>query len=231
VGPNGEIDQTWSLGPKGESREVLLYLPLYKGVVIQEVDLDEGAEIRPPAPFRISGPVVYYGTSITQGGCASNPGMSYPAIVSRRLNLDFVNLGFSGNGWGEEEMAKAMAEIQASAYVLDYWANVSTEDFRKTLPPFVKILRQARPRIPILVMGPFYQTGGFDSEKKKAAEDFVSERRNAGDDRIAFVDGESMITEKTAYGLVDGIHPNTLGFQRMADGMEGPLKKALGLEK
>ena len=229
VGTQGEINQTWDLGGTGKMREITLYLPLYKGVVVKEVDLDGGASVRPPSRFRRPNPVVYYGTSITQGGCASNPGMSFPAILGRWLKLDFVNLGFSGNGWGDESLAKAMAEIKASAYVLDYWANVSTEDFKKTLPPFVRILRQAFPKTPILVTGPFYQVGGFDEAKRKAAEDFVRARRGAGDEFIYFVDGRTMITEKTAYALVDGIHPNTLGFQRMADLLEPPLKKALGL--
>ena len=68
--------------------------------------MDEGAVIKPARPFALSKPVVFYGTSITQGGCASRPGMSYTAIVGRKLNLDFVNQGFSGNGLGEPEVAR-----------------------------------------------------------------------------------------------------------------------------
>src|SRR6185503_9255524 len=87
----------WELGEKGVEKDVTLYMPLYKGATIQQIELDKDATIGPPSPFKLKDPVVYYGTSITQGGCASNPGTSYEAILSRRLNADFVNLGFSGN--------------------------------------------------------------------------------------------------------------------------------------
>src|ERR1051325_527966 len=88
------------------------------------------------------------------GGCASNPGLSYQAIVSRWLNVDFVNLGFSGNGLGEPELAEAITEIPNSAIVLDFWANPSLEIYTNRLSPFIAILRRAFPTTPILVLGP-----------------------------------------------------------------------------
>ena len=74
-------------------------------------------------PFRTAKPVVFYGTSITQGGCASRSGMSYQAILGRQLNLDFVNLGFSGNGKGEPVVA---AWLRRSMPPPSYWISRKT---------------------------------------------------------------------------------------------------------
>ncbi len=228
MGPDRKEVGEWYLGPPGVEKEVTLYMPLYKAVTIEEIDLDAGAQVKSPKPYRQAKPVVYYGTSITQGGCASNPGMSYPAILERRLNADFVNLGFSGNGKGDLSVAEAMTEIPASAIVLDYWANVLPEEMEKTLPPFVKRLREAFPRTPILLIGPYYTLqAGTNEAMQKVEKKFVAARKKAGDRHIIFVDGQKMISRKTAYALVDGIHCNTLGFQLMADALEAPLRKAL----
>jgi len=182
-------------------------------------------------------PVVYYGSSITQGGCAENPGLSYQSIVSRRLNLDHVNLGFSGNGMGEPAIAQALAEIDAAAYVLDYWANPSVEVYRDTLPIFVDILRAKHSKTPILLTGPFYFSkervdsalAAKQDEKRKIARDFVEARRKAGDENISFVDGSEMLSSEQVEGLVDGVHGNSLGFYFCANGLEPHLRKALGL--
>ncbi|MBI3210502.1 MAG: hypothetical protein HYZ37_16580, partial [Candidatus Solibacter usitatus] len=103
----------WKDKPRRE-HEVTIYLPLYKGVKVAGIGVDTGAKLTKPAKFAVDKPVVYYGTSITQGGCASRSGMAYPAIAGRMLNVDFVNLGFSGNGKGEAEVARAVAAIDAS---------------------------------------------------------------------------------------------------------------------
>jgi hypothetical protein len=231
IGPDRNVVGEWDLGTPGTEKDVTLYMPLYKGATVQEIQLDEKASVKPASPFKLAAPVIYYGTSITQGGCASNPGMSYEAILSRRLNVDFVNLGFSGNGWGDESLAKAITELRASAIVLDYWANVGPDQMAKTLPVFVKILRHKFPKTPILVTTPYYQTDGPKEELKKVIKDFVTAATNDGDENIVVVDGSEMITPETAYGLVDGIHCNTLGFQMVADGLEMPLREALNLTK
>jgi hypothetical protein len=82
--------------------------------------------------------------------------MSYQAQVSRWLNLDFINLGFSGNGLGEPAVAEAISEIDAACFVLDYWGNPSPEVFQATLPKFVGTLRRKYPRTPILITGPYF---------------------------------------------------------------------------
>ncbi|MBV8880430.1 MAG: SGNH/GDSL hydrolase family protein [Planctomycetaceae bacterium] len=235
---NGKISREWAVGRAGESREVTIYLPLYKGIAITEIVLDKDAKITPPKPFAVEKPVVYYGSSITQGGCAENPGLSCQAILSRWLNLDFVNLGFSGNGLGEPAVAKAVAEIDGSAFVLDYWGNPSPEVYRQTLPGFVDTIRARHPKTPILVTSPYYfpaeststETKDKQDEKRRIAREFVDGRRQAGDPNISFVDGLEMLSRDHADGLVDGVHANSLGFYFCAKGLEPQLRKALGLK-
>ena len=233
----GLIQREWTLGEDRRMREVTLYLPLYKAVTVERLVLDPGASVSASTPFARPRPVVFYGSSITQGGCAENPGLSYTAILGRSLNLDFINLGFSGAGLGEPAVAEAVAEIEAEAFVLDYWANPSPEVYRDTLPGFVDTLRRRRPATPILVTGPFWFPAEAGSSslhaqqeaKRKTARDFVAARRKAGDRGIVFVDGFEMLSPSQGSGLVDGVHPNSLGFQHCADGLEPHLRRVLRL--
>ena len=233
----GLIQREWALGEGRRMREVTLYLPLYKAVSIERLVLDPGATLAAPTPMARPRPVVFYGSSITQGGCAENPGLSYPAILGRSLNLDFINLGFSGAGLGEPAVAEAVAEIDAEAFVLDYWANPSPEVYRETLPGFVDTVRRRHPRTPILVTGPFWfpaeaGSASFHAQqesKRKTAREFVAARRKAGDREIVFVDGLEMLSRSQGSGLVDGVHPNSLGFQWCANGLEPHLRRALKL--
>jgi len=234
---DAKIAKEWGVGKGGELREITIYLPLYKGVTIKEIVLDKDAKIEAPKPFAIPKPVVHYGSSITQGGCAENPGLSAQAIVHRWLNVDFINLGFSGNGMGEPAVAQAIAEIDASAFVLDYWGNPGPQVYRETMPGFVDTLRAKHPKTPILVTSPYYFSGeatnpglkAAQDEKRGIARDFVEARRKAGDENISFVDGLEMLSREHADGLVDGVHANSIGFYFCAKGLEGPLRKALGL--
>lgn len=235
----GKIAKEWSAGVKRELRDVTIYLPLYKAVTVKEIVLEKDAKLVPPPPFALAKPVVYYGSSITQGGCAENPGLSCQAIVSRWLNLDFVNLGFSGNGLGEPAVAQALAEIDAACFVLDYWANPSPAVYKETLPGFVDILRAKYPKTPILIPGPYYfpaeavspETKGRQDEKRQIAREFVESRRQAGDAFIGYVDGLEMLSREHADGLVDGVHANSIGFYFCAKGLEPHLRRVLRLPK
>lgn len=105
---------------EAKRREITINLPLYTGVNYLEIGLSEEAEIWEPAPYRPLNPIVYYGSSITQGGCASRPGRSYQSVIERRLNCDYINLGFSGNAKGEPEMADYIKNLPMSVFVFDY---------------------------------------------------------------------------------------------------------------
>ena len=220
-------------------REITLYLPLYMPVKVLGIGVDTEAKITPDKPFAVAKPVVFYGTSITQGGCASRPGMSYEAILGRRLNIDFVNLGFSGNGLGEPEVASAVAEIDAACFVLDFGANHKTgEEMRKAYAPFLDTVRAKHPHTPIVVMTPLYTTREeripslrLDwQQRREHISQVVRERIHAGDKQLLLVDGARLLGPNPGDGFVDGGHPNDLGFQWMADGLTPVLRRALRLK-
>jgi hypothetical protein len=232
---SGKMAKEWRVGHERRMRDITLYLPLYKAVTIQELSLDGDARLEPASPYAVAKPIVYYGSSITQGGCASNPGGSCQAILERKLNADYLNLGFSGNGLGEPALAEAICELDPSCIVLDFWGNPSADQYATALPVFVDILRRKWPRKPILVTSPFYfpaEQSGDDvareqSAKRFTAREFVEKRRKGGDRRIWYVDGLKMLNREQTAGLVDGVHCNSLGFYFNALGLEPFLRKAL----
>jgi hypothetical protein len=156
-------------------------------------------------------------------------------MLERRLNADFVNLGFSGNGLGEPALAEVIGELNPSVIVLDFWANPSPEQYEAALPPFIDILRHKFSSVPILVTSPFYFSGEKSStelardqsRKRDAARRVVEQRRQGGDRHIMFVDGRKMLGPGQTAGLVDGVHCNSLGFYFNANGLEPFLRKAL----
>jgi hypothetical protein len=216
----GKITKEWRVGRQRRMRDITLYFPLYKAVTVRELSFDADAQIEPAKPYAISRLIVHYGSSITQGGCASNPGGSCQAILERRLNADFVNLGFSGNGLGEPALAEAICKLDPSCIVLDFWGNPSADQYAAALPVFVRILRQKWSRVPILVVSPFYfpaeKSGGDvareQSAKRRTAREFVEQSRRDGDRSIWYVDGLKMLNREQTAGLVDGVHCNSLGF-------------------
>jgi hypothetical protein len=216
-------------------REITLNFPLYNGVKDVRVGLERGARVWRPLPLR--GRVVVYGTSITQGGCASRPGMCWTNIASRTLGMEFINLGFSGNGRGEPEVARTIASIpRVSLFVLEYEGNcVSTEKLKETLPEFLRILRAAHPKTPILVASRIAfardlwlaEPLRWRRERKAFQRRTVAKLRAAGDRRIFFVDGSTLLGRDFDECAVDGVHPTDLGFMRIADGMIPQIRKAL----
>lgn len=219
-------------------RHVTVNFPLYQGVKEVSIGIAPGSSIEAPLPYRSGKKVIVYGTSITQGGCANRPGMAYTNILSRRIPLEFVNLGFSGNGKGEPEVARVVSEIADPALlVLDYEANIGTvENMKRTLPEFIRIYREAHPKTPVLVVSKIqYARERFEPEllqrrldTKKVEMETVSMYRSQGDDNVHFFDGETLLgTDSYNECTVDGVHPTDLGFLRMADTLTPVLKELL----
>jgi len=217
-------------------REILLYLPLYNGVSSVEIGIPGGSRVG-PGPERPHGarrPLAVYGTSIVQGGCASRPGMAYPAILGRRFDMPVVNLGFSGNGRMETEMAELISEIDAAAFVLDCLPNLEGPQVAERTEPFVRILRAARPRVPIvLVENIAYTNGQFVEPRRRRQESCDAALRAAygrllaaGDADILLVPGASLLGGD-GEATVDGTHPTDLGFLRMANAMTPFLQRVL----
>ena len=223
-------------GLSARPREMRLNFPLYMGVKKVLVGIAKGSALSAPPPPRRTGRVVVYGTSITQGGCASRPGMSYTNLLSRKLDVEFVNLGFSGNGFGEPQIAALMAEIRdVKLFLLDYETNAARKGtFESSLPIFVDTLRRSYPTAPILLLSLFRLPAWMDPETRAAAdarrafqENFVKERRAHGDLGLYFLNGENLMGENWHECTVDGIHPTDLGFSRMATALEEPIRRLL----
>jgi hypothetical protein len=225
-------------GPKG-NRHFTINFPLYNGVKSLALGVKAGSIIKAPLPFVDEESIVVYGTSITQGGCAARPGMAYSNILSRRLNSEFVNLGFSGNGKGEPALAHLINQIEKKKMVvLDYEANVG-EGIKKTLEPFIDLIRSKNPLIPILVISKITYAAelAFPSQMKtlkdRAAfqKNLVEKKKAAGDQNIYFLDGGTLLGEYADECTVDGVHPTTLGFMKMANGIEPVIRRILNLSK
>ncbi|MFT5092252.1 MAG: SGNH/GDSL hydrolase family protein [Planctomycetales bacterium] len=224
--------------PKG-SREFMLYLPLYNGVESVEIGIPKGASIWKPKARR-SGlkPIVFYGTSITQGGCASRPGMVHTAILGRWLDAPVVNLGFSGNGRMEAEVATLMAEIDSSVFVIDCLPNISAGDVTTRTEPLVKILRKAHPTTPIVLVEDRSYTDSFFLASKRqrnltsrVALMAVFERlKKAGDANLHYISGEDLIGDD-GEGTVDSSHPTDLGFLRQSEAFMKVLRPILESRK
>ena len=236
-----------ALAKERKMREFLINFPLYAGVESVYVGVDEGAKVDAPSPWASDRPVVVYGTSITQGGCASRPGMSWTNILSRRLNIPFVNLGFSGKGRGEAEVAREVARVSnPGLFVLDYEANSGTPGLKRiesisiTMPEFIKILRAAHPETPILVISKIRYPGEWRDRAaddparspeveavRKFQEELVAKLRGAGDGNIYYLNGSDFLGEDWYECTVDGVHPTDLGFSRMAEAIGPTIEKIL----
>ena len=214
--------------PAGE-KVITLNLPLYSSLDMLYIGVDEGASLTEAPDYKYDTPVVYYGSSITQGGCANRPGMAYEAILSRRLSCDHINLGFSGSAKGEEAIVEYMASLDMSVFVCDYDHNApSVEHLEATHEPLYKTIRAAQPDLPII----FISRPAFLSTPDRDARFAVIKRtfdnaRFAGDRNVYLIHGGEMLNEIENDGTVDNCHPTDLGFYYMAEGIEDTLDRAL----
>ncbi len=224
--------------PREAPASVDLHLPLYAPVEVLAVGVDDDAEVSEAAAYRLDRPVVYYGSSITQGGCASRPGMSYPAILSRMLDVDFVNLGFSGQGKGEPEVAGLVAEVEAAGFVLDWAGNCdSVEQCAERYAPFYRTVREKHPDAPIVMLTSTHHVGELFVEEtrrnfaalREVIREVYASARAAGDVNVRLVEGTALIGPDDEDGLVDGVHPNDIGFRLTAERLRPVLREVLGL--
>lgn len=199
-------------GASGGPAEFALYFPLYNNTLSLEVGLEGGAPLLAPPP-RNRPPIVFYGTSITQGGCASRTGMAFTAIAARLLDRSHINLGFSGNGKMEPALAELLGELDASVYVLDCLRNMSEDQVRERMEPFIRLLREKRPKTPILCAGDVFLDNPKDTPRSRITRESVERLQRSGVPALHYLpmrgawgdDGE---------GTVDGVHPTDLGMSR-----------------
>lgn len=220
-------------GHEAKSARYRLYFPLYNGVTRLEIGVNRTATFRIEPP-RTERPIVFYGTSITQGGCASRPGMSYVAMLGRRLDVPVINLGFSGNGKAEPGVAELIAELDPAVLVLDPLGNLFPEQVSERLPHFIEVVRKRRPNVPILLNeNLYYPTASVDVSRQRRVEssnrrlaEILEKRKTAGDRWIEIIPA-SNLTVIDGDATVDGTHPTDLGMKLMADAIEPSLRNAL----
>lgn len=214
-------------------REYAAYLPLYNGVDSLEIGVPKGSKFEGLPPR--GKPIVFYGTSITHGACASRPGMVHTAILGRRLDMPVVNLGFSGNGKMDATVGEFLCKIDAAAYVIDCLPNMQPADVRAKCGPLVKQLRAAKPQAPIVLVEDRRFTNSwitplkakFHDENHRALRESYEALKKEGIENLHYIEGDKLLGDD-ADGATDASHPNDLGFMRQADAMEPVLRKALG---
>lgn len=218
-------------------REYMLYLSLYDGVSSLEIGVDEGATLDQPAVDRPKRekPVVMYGTSILQGGCANRPGMAHTNIISRRLDREVFNLGFSGNALLDMEIAHLMASVEdPGLFVLDYAPNAWDYLIDEKGEEFFRVIRDAHPDVPVIfIEDVIFPHSRFDkkilqevTKKNNAQKRLFEKLQAAGEKNIYYISAEGMIGDD-AEATVDGTHFTDLGMMRYVDHVMPTILKAL----
>ena len=227
------IDTSLAKGLAAGSRTYTIYLPLYNGVEYLDIGIENGSIFKPLQP-RDEKPILFYGTSIMQGACASRPGLAIPAILGRRLRRPTINLGFSGNGWMEAEVASLLAELNPCVFVIDCLPNMNEESVSERTIPLVKKLREVHTKTPILLVEdrsftntPFFPSFETYHNKSRAAlKRSFSKLTESGVENIYYLDGDNLLGND-GEGATDGSHPNDLGMVRYADAYEPVLRSIL----
>lgn len=224
------VDKTFS--KQGTMELVTINLPRNDHLLSMEIGVEETAQIAEAPAYTIPEPIVFYGSSITEGGCASRAGNAYTSIVSRWLDADYYNYGFSGSARGETAFAEFIASIpQMSAFVLDYDHNAqSVQELRETHGNFFEIVRTAHQNLPILILTrPDVDKDPEDSaQRRQIIYQTFCQAKQSGDQNVWFLDGAEFFGETgRAECTVDGTHPNALGFMRMAEKIYPVLREIL----
>ena len=218
-------------GLSTEEREFKLYLPLYDGTTQVEIGLENGSTItKPDADKKL--PIVFYGTSILQGGCASRPGMVFTSIISRKLNVDCINFGFSGNGRMDPPIAELISGIKASYYVIDCLPNMTAKQVTDSVIPLAKAIRSKNPTTPLVfVENVEYTRAIFQTDLKKSMDEKNQALKTefdklvqGGMKNLIYISATGSIGTDNE-GTVDGTHLTDLGYLRYADYLIAKFKE------
>ncbi len=213
----------------GDMEEVTIFLPRNEIIADFSVEFDDDANVEAPTPYRYPA-MLFYGSSITEGGCCQRMTNVYNAILSNHLDADYYNYGFSGAARGEPEMADLIAGIPMSVFVYDYDHNApSAEHLEKTHEAFFKRIREKDPDLPVVILTkPDFDYSPDNRRRREVIRRTYENAVSAGDRNVWFIDGETFFGEKDRHLCTcDCCHPNDLGFYRMAEVIEPVVKSIL----
>ena len=228
-----KMDTTLAKDLAPGSRRYTLYLPLRNGVESLEIGVVRGQSFTALSP-RNEKPIVFYGTSIMHGACASRPGMAFPSILGRRLRRPIINLGFAGNGRMEIEVGSLLVELNPCVFVIDCLPNMNESTVSQRAVPLVKKIRETHEKTPILLVEDrsFTSTRFFPARKQRhqknriALKNAFKELQNLGIKNIFYLDGDNLLGQD-GEAATDGSHPSDLGMVRYADAYEPALRAIL----
>lgn len=213
-----------------EEKEFMLYLPGWSEVKSLQIGIEEGATIEgTPSPFRHK--VVVYGSSITHGACASRAGMTYTAIMSRNLGIDFINFGFAGQCMMQPEFLEILQKCEADAFIFDTFSNPSAKDIEARLANFVEGITKAHPGKPLIFIQSAIPLETCVDPGRRAKRELrfgtaariMKELQKQYKD-IYLLDVKDVIGKD---GSADNTHPNDLGFSRFVDTYQPKIAKIL----
>lgn len=232
--PTGQLTNTvqFRVGSNAVVREFLLYLPLYNGVTRLDLGVDSSFALEPIPAEALAAqrrPIALYGTSIVQGGCASRPGLAWPAILGRHLDRPVINLGFSGAGRMEPAVVDVLADLDPALFIIDCLWNIGDQrspEIEARVTHLATSLRQRRPSTPLLFVGQSdIRNERHPTGATKAQERAILALQSAGMKGLHLVPG-NLLLGFDREGTVDGVHPNDLGMMRHADALT-PIVQAL----
>ncbi|MBP3706228.1 MAG: hypothetical protein J6J13_03135, partial [Clostridia bacterium] len=221
--------------PDNSERNITINFPRYSCAKDVYIGIEKGAMVKPFNPYINDKKVVYYGSSITQGGCASRPGLCYQAYIARKTKTDFLNLGFSGSAKAEDEVRCYISSLKMDVFVYDYDHNApDVEHLEKTHEQFFKAIREKHPQLPIIIISKpdidiTGERAGVNPKRRDIIYKTYSNAINSGDENVYFIDGCSFFNgEEDRFSCtVDGVHPNDLGFSKMAKVIGEYVEKVL----
>ncbi len=226
---SGIFESVYDNGSR-KMREVTINFPLYRQVKSLHIGLSETAKVTEHPDYTYEKPILYYGSSITQGGCASRPGLSYQGMISRELDTNFINLGFSGSAKGEDAIREYMKNLDMSIFVLDYDFNApNAEHLEKTHLPIYKAVREVQPTLPIIIASRPNPSLPSDDKREGVIRATYEYAVQNGDKNVYFISGRDLMKISGNDGTADGVHPNDFGFYSMAQGFLPIIKDILGI--
>ena len=212
---------------------VEIRFPLYSDVCAVEVGFKKGCTIKSADEYKKKGKLVFYGSSVTQGACVSKPGDDYVSLLSSRLDIDFLNLGFSGSAKAEDDMISYISSIKASAYIFEYdYNSPSVEHLRKTHYRLYSEVRRKNPKTPIILMTKptaDLSMSEDDRERFLIIKRTYDKAIENGDENVRFINLHGCLFDENTnqYGTVDNVHPDSFGFVKMAEKIYNILNNML----